>query len=98
HHRDAVEGGVGDTRGGVGQPRAEMGEDHAGPPGGPGVPVGGMAGDLLVSDVDELDRRVLEGRQDGDVGVTAEPEDVTNSTLRQVPDEMLSNCVTATHA
>jgi hypothetical protein len=88
HHGDAVERGVGDAGRGVGEPRAEVAEDDARPPGDPGIAVGRVGGDLLVADVDELDRAGGHGGQNGDVGVPAQPEDVSHPPPFQVGDEL----------
>ena len=90
-HRDAVEGGVGDAGGAVGEAGTEVAEQHCGSAGDSGVAVGGVGGDLLVPDVDELDRAAGHRREDGDVGVPAQPEDVTDTAALEGADELLGS-------
>ena len=90
-HRDAVEGGVGDAGRGVREPGTEVAEDHRRSAGDSGVAVGGVGGDLFVTHVDELDRAVGHRRENGDVGVPAQPEDVADATPFEMADELLGN-------
>ena len=64
---------------------------HAGSAGDAGVAVGGVGGDLLVADDDERDRLLAIARQQRDVGVPAEPEDVTDTAALEGADELLGS-------
>ena len=90
-HRDAVEGGIGDAGGGVRETGTEVAEDHRRPAGDAGVAVGGVGGDLFVAHVDEVDRAVGHRREDGDVGVPTQPEDMADAAPFEVGDELFGD-------
>jgi len=93
HHGDAVEGGVRDAGRRVGEPGAQMREQHGRLAGGTGIAVGRVGRDLLVPDVDEMDCAVRHGGQHGNVGVSAQSEDVPHAPLLQVTDQEIGNQV-----
>ena len=88
HHGDAIERGVGDAGRRVRQARTEVTENDRGPPGDTCIPVGGVRGDLLVPYVDELDTAAGHRRENGDVGVPTQAEDVPYAAPFQVADEL----------
>ena len=91
HQRNAVQGRIGHPGGRIGQPGAEVAQHHCRPAGEPGVAVGGMGGDLLMTDVDEADGTLFQGRQHGDVGVPAQPEDMLQAAPFEIIDKQLGN-------
>ncbi len=91
HHRHAVERRVGDACDGIGQAGPEMGQQHRGLAGHTRITVRGVGGDLLVSDVDEMQLAVGHRREHGDVGVTAQPEDVRDPARFEIPDELVGD-------
>ena len=85
--RDRVQRGVGHAGGGVGQPRREVREEDGGFRACPGVAVGRVGGNLLVTGVDELDLAALgECRQNSDIGVSAQAEQVGDAALFKITD------------
>ena len=52
-----------------------------------------MGCDLLVPDVDELDAAVRHRREDRDVRVAAQTENVADAPALQVAHEMIGDCV-----
>jgi hypothetical protein len=50
-----------------------------------------VGGDLLVPRVDELDLRVLQRREDRDVGVAAQAEQVFDAAVLEVLDQLFGN-------
>ena len=91
HHGDAIERGIGDAGGRVGETRTEVAENDRGPTGDTRVAVGSVRGDLFVPHVDELDRAVGHGGENGDVGVSAQSEDVADAAPFQIADELFSS-------
>ena len=74
-HRALGAEGVGDTGDGVGRAGAGGDDRAAGLAGDPGVAVGGVRGDLLVADVDDVDALVDAAVVDVDDVAAAEGED-----------------------
>ncbi len=89
HHRDAVEGGVGDSGCGVGHARSKVTEHHRGLAGDPGVAVGGMGGNLLMANIDKADGAFFERRQHRDIGVAAEAEDMFDASFFEVSYQLM---------
>ncbi len=83
-HRDGIERRVGDASGGIGQPGAQMRQHDRRGVLRTRVAVGDVRGDLLVARVDELDGAAVQLRQHGDVGVSAQAEDVLDAAIREV--------------
>ena len=57
----------------------------------PRIAVGGVRGDLLVPDVDEVDLAVGHRREHGDVGVPAQAEDMRDAAALEVADQLMGN-------
>jgi hypothetical protein len=91
HHRDAVECSVGHAGCSIGQPRAQMTENDRGLFFRPGIAVSSMGSDLLVAGVDEFDRTVFQRRENGDIGVPAEPEDIFDTSVLKVFHQLFCN-------
>ena len=70
---------------------AEVRQHHARLARGARVAVGGMGGNLLVPDVDEPDRAVLEGRQHCDIGMAAQAEDMPDATVFEIFYQLAGN-------
>src|SRR6266545_1939222 len=89
HQWHRVHVGVAEGRHQVG--RAGAAGDHADPdpPGRPGVPLGGMAGALLVADQDVADRGVAQRVVGGEDGAPGEPEYDLDVASLQAADEGL---------
>ena len=81
-------------RGRVRQAGAQVGQHDPRPPGHPRVAIGGVRRDLLVPHVDEGDAlALLERREQGDVRVTAQPEDVLDIARLEVADDLVRHQV-----
>ena len=92
--RNRIERGVRHGGGGIRQTGAEVGQDDPGPLGHPGVAVGRVRRDLLVPHVDEGDAlALLERREQSDVRVPAQPEDVLDIACLQIADDLVRHQV-----
>ena len=91
HHRDAVKRGIRHACRAIRQARRKMAQHHGRPALNAGIPIRRMAGDLLVPDGDELDGAVGHRRQNRDVGVSAEAEDVPHLAPLEEIDDMLGD-------
>ena len=91
HHRNRIQRGVRNAGRGVGQPRPEVAQQHRSLALGARVAVGHVRRDLLVARIDELDPAARERCEHGDVGVSAQAEDVLDAPLLQVFHELVRN-------
>ena len=69
--------------------------DHRGLAGDAGIGVGGVAGNLLVADGDEVDRAFGQRSEHGDVGVAAKAEDMLDAAALEEIDQVLGDGLVA---
>ena len=91
HHRHRIERGVGDAGGRIGQSGAKVAEYNRRCLLGTGIAVCRMSRDLFVAGVDEFDGAFFQRCEHGDIGVTAQAEDVLNTAVFQVFDQLVGN-------
>jgi hypothetical protein len=84
HQGDGIERGVGHAGGRIGETWSEVGEENARLAGGARVAIGGMGGHLLVAGGDEANAAALQGIEQCDHGVAAQPEDDLHADALQI--------------
>jgi hypothetical protein len=89
HHRNRIEGRVGDAGRGVGEAGAEVRHQHPDLARRARVTVGGVRGDLLVPGGDEADLALAERIEESDDGVAAQPEHHLDAEALEIVGEQV---------